>query len=891
MELDRILNQTELEKLKSTKGIIELLCNIDNVDLDNLEELDYQTRDLIEDTLKINLLSYSQFEGNLRRSMASGNLAIINKRQLTALSLLYFGEKDKTTGQYTHYICPYTGTRYELKNLQSELRKKYNDRDKTKILELEHIMPHSSNGGTILPNIIPISKIANNQKSDMHILDYFKSTGQKDYQNNGPKRLYNLVNYILSAYEIAFSQYNESEIDYLYDYDTKDEDGIDEEDLENERKKLNQQQKQKKLNETPIEGYIPYIKQLTQELQRTGYNIEPINNKIKELEEKGIFKDLDKYDLVQETIENLFKENLSSDNKKTYLSYTTKIDYVKLVNSINTNDLEQIKQIIINRFNNIKYLVNYSQKTMKDYFISMKDMNEEDILYKDVDISNLEDPNIIAFITSLKLGLETKINIFIDMLSDENRIYTSYENGFPDKNNIFNRRNKIPFKGYEKIKGFNTNQFWNNNSFKIEEMLLMLENNPNNTEQDKEKYQRARRAIDEYKFQCQDVGLNLRIECFIEMISEENRFYTSYENGFPNKNNVFKSIQEEPIPFKGYESINGLSINNFWSNNSDKIEEILEMLENNPDNTEKDKAKYQRARRTIEEYIFKNNLEKRIKCFIEMISQENRFYTSYENGVPNKNNIFKEIQEKPISFKGYESIEGLNTNHFWSVNSDKIEKMLEKLESNPENTEKDKEKYQRAKKAIKEYKFQCKDKGLKLRIEVFIDMLTDKQYTTYYKNGRGNEKNIFKAIQKEPIPFKGYENIEGLNTNSFWNSHSTKIISLLFYNKQYDADKKCYIDSEKDYSIKQYDAARNAVLEYLSITDKTTYTNIEQYIDKLEQKEKKTKKVLELIDLRNNLKKISDNLALEESLLIEENKQLINEYIEKQQDTETRRVI
>ena len=123
MELDRILNQTELEKLKSTKGIIELLCNIDNVNLDNLEELDYQTRDLIEDTLKINLLSYSQFEGNLRRSMASHNLAIINKRQLTALALLYFGEKDKTTGQYTHYICPYTGTRYELKNLQSELRK------------------------------------------------------------------------------------------------------------------------------------------------------------------------------------------------------------------------------------------------------------------------------------------------------------------------------------------------------------------------------------------------------------------------------------------------------------------------------------------------------------------------------------------------------------------------------------------------------------------------------------------------------------------------------------------------------------------------------------------------------------------------------------------------
>ena len=69
MEIDRIITNKELEKLKSIKGIIELLCNIDNVDLGNLDELDYEIRALIEDTLKINLLSYGQIEINLRRSM------------------------------------------------------------------------------------------------------------------------------------------------------------------------------------------------------------------------------------------------------------------------------------------------------------------------------------------------------------------------------------------------------------------------------------------------------------------------------------------------------------------------------------------------------------------------------------------------------------------------------------------------------------------------------------------------------------------------------------------------------------------------------------------------------------------------------------------------------
>ena len=114
-------------------------------------------------------------------------------------------------------------------------------------------------------------------------------------------------------------------------------------------------------------------------------------------------------------------------------------------------------------------------------------------------------------------------------------------------------------------------------------------------------------------------------------------------------------------------------------------------------------------------------------------------------------------------------------------------------------------------------------------------MLTDKQYTSY-ENNKPNTNNIFSSLNN--VQYKNYESIDELYVSEFWSKYSKKlIIPLLFFNRQYDNDNKVYVDSEKDYSTKKYDAARNAVLEYLSLTDKTTYTNIEQYIDKLEQKE------------------------------------------------------
>ena len=56
------------------------------------------------------------------------------------------------------------------------------------------------------------------------------------------------------------------------------------------------------------------------------------------------------------------------------------------------------------------------------------------------------------------------------------------------------------FKGYENIKGLNTSHFWNNNSKIIKNRLDFLEEN-STTDEEREKYQRARRTIEEYEFQ------------------------------------------------------------------------------------------------------------------------------------------------------------------------------------------------------------------------------------------------------------------------------------------------------------------------------------------------------------------------------------------------------
>ena len=448
--MNRLLTNEELEKLNSTDGIIELLCNIPNFNSSMYEELDEETKALVDYTLSIRLITNSQIDSNLRRSMEYNNLALLNNRKLTALSLLYFGIKDENN-RYIGYICPYTGKYYDLNELNYELSKPYNDRNKDKILELEHIRPHSSGGGTILFNTIPSSVEANSlaEKSNLHLLDWFSQSGSKYYNK---ERLYNLVNYILSAYSISFKEYLDSNLEYSYDFEYNDDLETDNVEVENPIK-----YKTKNKKNIEIEDYIPFVNSLINKLKDDGYNIEEFNYRLEELQNNGIINDIDKYTNTQEIIEKLFKE-YSSDDNTSYLTYSLNINYIKLSNSINTTNKEEIESILRNRLSIIKNIVDNANKNMKDYFISLRYNQEIDIIYKD----NPTEEEIEVFIKNIKISHDTKIKVFIDMLSEDK--YTTYEAGKPNNTNILGTNNKVPFKGYESIAGLNTSQFWCSNS-------------------------------------------------------------------------------------------------------------------------------------------------------------------------------------------------------------------------------------------------------------------------------------------------------------------------------------------------------------------------------------------------------------------------------------------
>ena len=141
-------------------------------------------------------------------------------------------------------------------------------------------------------------------------------------------------------------------------------------------------------------------------------------------------------------------------------------------------------------------------------------------------------------------------------------------------------------------------------------------------------------------------------------------------------------------------------------------------------------------------------------------------------------------------------------------------------------------------------------------------MLANSKYTNYI-NGVPDSNNIFSV--KNKIPFDGYENIDGLNTSLFYKVNSNKsIIPLLFYNKIYDKKNKTYIKSDLDYSSPKYDAARNAVMEYLNYCRRrkkqSEFKSIDEYIDTLDKTKKETKLI---INLRDSLISKRDQLLAE----------------------------
>ncbi len=788
-----------------------------------------------------NLISYSQVDGNLRRTADRGLVSELYRRQMNALALKYFGVD--SNGNYTEnkkdivaYRCPYSG------EIISDLSTAH----------LEHILPVSSNGGTVLFNCIPIlDKVNLSKRDEANLLVWWQEQNYFNYD-----RLERLIQYMLEAYTLAFKEPTEEE---LYDYDNSlnSDDYIENDDLSIDLKDKTSNQTNINIQQTIT--YYQLINDLINELSKNR-DVSKYNSQLNSLKEQNTFGNIDELEKVINAVQTVFKETLG-ENSKRYLSYSLKIDMNKLLRSLDKTNYEQE---IRRRFEYIQLIIKDNNISITDFFENLKDINNINLIYYDID--KITDIQKINFIENIKIGHKTKVLTFINMLS--NPKYTSYKDGKPDENNIFAlRKNKIPFEGYEHINGLNTSRFWSENSVKIIETISAqkeeLERKVNRTPDEEQKLNRlniALKAIDDYNFAKQN-DPQYRIEKYIEMLS--NPKYTNYRNGVPDENNILSSYNL--IPFEGYEHIDGLNTSGFWSHNASKIIYIInvqkEELERKVNRTPDEEQKLNRlniALKAIDDYNFakQNDPQYRIEKYIEMLS--NPKYTSYKDGKPDENNIFA-LRKNKIPFEGYEHINGLNTSRFWSENSVKIIETIsaqkEELERKVNRTPDEEQKLNRlniALKAIDDYNFV---NLYQLKIEKFIEMLSNPKYTNY-NDGVPDKNNIF--VGRNKIVFEGYEHINGLDTSGFWGRQAIKnIIPLLFYNNSYNDAK--------------YDSARNAVMEYLNYNRRKKkqpeFKTIDEYIDTLD----KTKKdVKSLIELRDSLLLRKQQLSIENQELTEE---------------------
>ncbi len=768
-----------------------------------------------------NLISYSQVDGNIKRTSDKGLISKLYRKQMNELALKYFGVD--LIGNYTSdkksivaYRCPYSG------EIITDLSTAH----------LEHILPVSSNGGTVLFNCIPIQDMVNRSKRDeTNLLVWWQKQAYFNYD-----RLERLIQYMLEAYTLAFKEPTEDELDD-YDFSLENDNYIENDPLDRDLKdKIS-----KKLNNNTQQNvsYYQLISDLISELSKDR-DVSTYISQLNDIREQNIFGNIEEIEKIIKIVQKLFKEILG-DNSKKYLSYSLKIDMNRLFNSLETNDYEQE---IRTRLDYILKIADENNVSIIDYFENLGDIDDINLLY--FSINKITDDEKEKFIKNIKITHKTKIAVFIEMLS--NPKYTSYKDGVPDENNIFKGENKIPFEGYEHINGLNTSNFWsaNENSDKIIHQITIqkeeLEKKEKRTREEEEKLvklNQALKAIDDYNF-CNKKNNKYRIDKFIEMLS--NPQYTSYKDGVPDENNIFKS--ENKIPFEGYEHINGLNTTNFWSNNenSDKIihqitiqKAELEEKEKRTREEEEKLVKLNQALKAIDDYNFcnKNNNKYRIDKFIEMLS--NPKYTSYKDGVPDENNIFN--SENKIPFEGYEQINGLNTSQFWSRNSDEIIHQItiqkEELEEKEKRTREEEEKLvklNQALKAIDDYNF-CNRLNLKYKIDKFIEMLSNPQYTSY-KDGVPDENNIFR--QDNRTSFEGYEHINGLIASNIWRhrENSDEIIHQITIQKE-ELEEKENRTREEEEKLVKLNQALKAIDDYNFCNKKNNKYRIGKFIEML----------------------------------------------------------
>ena len=334
------------------------------------------------------LVSINQVVFNLNRTTDKGLISELYRKQLNKLALKYFGV-DKN-GNYTDkledivaYRCPYSN------KIITDLSK----------VQLEHILPVSCKGGTVIFNCIPVLGDANSSKHDKHLIEWLYWKGHFDYKN-----LDRILNYIFEAYDL----YIEGSID-----DDTYDDGlisagyseIQNDDLSvNELKQLNKVWSNNN-NITYYQLLLDIISELSNYKDVSEYN-----KKLQNLEKQGVFGEINEIEELIKTVQTNFKEILSEDSMA-YLKYSMKIDMKRLLKSLKNNNY---KEELMKRLNYIKELINENKLFLNDYFRNLATIEAINPIYFNLDEIHEEAKN--EFVESIKTGYDIKVLMLIDMI-------------------------------------------------------------------------------------------------------------------------------------------------------------------------------------------------------------------------------------------------------------------------------------------------------------------------------------------------------------------------------------------------------------------------------------------------------------------------------------------
>ena len=296
------------------------------------------------------LVSNLAIESNLRRTASKGLISVLDQVELEYLAMKYFGVRDEF-GDIIGYQCPYSGEVYT---------------DSSDIV-LEHIIPVNSKGGTVLFNCIPTAKAVNgfDQKGAKHLVNWWVNSEYWD--EFAPERLEKLVNYMLEAYELVFEEKTLEEVENSYlDIDLGeniyDEDDNEDYSADDEVQILNEQS-----SNNQIYSYLGFIMDCISKLNESNIDTTEITEKLSLLEDKNIFKDIDRFQLFQNTLKEVIVSYIGDDNRS-YLTYMLNFNIKKLMDFITYNSYDDIYNEIDIRLKNIKNLLEINNVYLVSYF-------------------------------------------------------------------------------------------------------------------------------------------------------------------------------------------------------------------------------------------------------------------------------------------------------------------------------------------------------------------------------------------------------------------------------------------------------------------------------------------------------------------------------------------